>query len=144
MKEQYQYKCKKNKRRAIFFFVYIKYNGDNMSKETFKSFARNHPELAKQVLNNKVSWQKLYELYEIYGEDNSIWNDFITTNNYQTTITTFKDLFTNFKSLDLDSVQKGITNLQKTLGLLQELGVGQRTNQSLQYEPKPLFRYFED
>ena len=115
-----------------------------MSKETFKSFARNHPELAKQVLNNKVSWQKLYELYEIYGENNNIWNEFILTPNNQTTITTFKELFTNFKNIDLDSVQKGITNLQKTLGLLQDLGVGQRTNQSLQYEPKPLFRYFED
>lgn len=115
-----------------------------MSKETFKSFARNHPELAKQVLNNKVSWQKLYELYEIYGENNNIWNEFISTSNNQTTITTFKELFTNFKNIDLDSVQKGITNLQKTLGLLQDLGVGQRTNQSLQYEPKPLFRYFED
>lgn len=115
-----------------------------MSKETFKSFARNHPELAKQVLNNKVSWQKLYELYEIYGENNNIWNEFISTPNNQTTITTFKELFTNFKNIDLDSVQKGITNLQKTLGLLQDLGVGQRTNQSLQYEPKPLFRYFED
>ncbi len=115
-----------------------------MSKETFKSFARNHPELAKQVLNNKVSWQKLYELYEIYGENNNIWNEFISTTNNQTTITTFKELFNNFKNMDLDSVQKGITNLQKTLGLLQDLGVGQRTNQSLQYEPKPLFRYFED
>ena len=115
-----------------------------MSKESFILYARNHPEFASHVLNGKVSWQQLYELYEIYGEDNNIWNDFIATNNYQTTITTFKDLFTNFKSLDLDSVQKGITNLQKTLGLLQELGVGQRSNQSLQYEPKPLFRYFED
>lgn len=115
-----------------------------MSKETFKSFARNHPELAKQVLNNKVSWQKLYELYEIYGENNNIWNEFISTPNNQTNLTTFKELFTNFKNIDLDSVQKGITNLQKTLGLLQDLGVGQRTSQSLQYEPKPLFRYFED
>lgn len=115
-----------------------------MSKETFKSFARNHPELAKQVLNNKVSWQKLYELYEIYGENNNIWDEFISTTNNQTTITTFKELFNNFKNIDLDSIQKGITNLQKTLGLLQDLGVGQRTNQSLQYEPKPLFRYFED
>ena len=38
-----------------------------MSKESFKDFARLHPELATQVVNNKISWQKLYELYDIYG-----------------------------------------------------------------------------
>ena len=35
-----------------------------MSKETFKVFARSHPELATQVINNTTSWQKLYELYQ--------------------------------------------------------------------------------
>ena len=39
-----------------------------MSKDTFKSFARLHPELATTVLNGKASWQQLYELFEIYGE----------------------------------------------------------------------------
>ena len=39
-----------------------------MSKESFKTFARNNPELASSVLDNKVTWQQLYELYEIYGE----------------------------------------------------------------------------
>ena len=60
------------------FFVCrnIYYNGDNMSKETFKLFARNHPELAYQVMDGKTNWQKLYELYEIYGEDSEIWSDY--------------------------------------------------------------------
>ena len=38
-----------------------------MSKESFKDFARLHPELATQVVNNKISWQKLYELYDRMG-----------------------------------------------------------------------------
>ena len=50
-----------------------------MSKESFKIFARNHPELANQVLSDKISWQKLYELYEIYGEDGTIWNKYFET-----------------------------------------------------------------
>ena len=29
-----------------------------MSKETFKAFARNHPELATSVLKNNTTWQK--------------------------------------------------------------------------------------
>ena len=43
-----------------------------MSKESFKSFARGHTELANYVMNGKTSWQRLYELYEIYGENSSI------------------------------------------------------------------------
>ena len=47
-----------------------------MSKESFKLFAKNHPELAEKVLKDNVSWQKLYELYEIYGAESTIWNNY--------------------------------------------------------------------
>ena len=30
-----------------------------MSKETFKAFARSHPELATSVMKNNATWQKL-------------------------------------------------------------------------------------
>lgn len=115
-----------------------------MSKETFKSFARSHPELAKTVLDGKTSWQKLYELYDIYGENNPIWNDFIE-NVVPTTKSTFKDLFNTFRNIDMESVQKGVTNLQKTIGLLQDIGIGsnQKTPTN-SYEPRPLYKYFED
>ena len=115
-----------------------------MSKETFKSFAKVHPELAKSVLAGKTSWQKLYELYDIYGESNSIWNDFLETPT-QASQSTFKDLFNAFRNLDMDSVQKGVSNLQKTIGLLQDIGLGKNSATSENnYEPRPLYRYFED
>ncbi len=110
-----------------------------MSKESFKVFARSHPELATKVMNNDVSWQKLYELYEIYGEDNSIWNSYFTNET-----TSIKDIINNIKNIDLTSFQKTINNLQKTLSLIQDIGVGQLNNSSLPYEKKPLYKYFED
>lgn len=119
-----------------------------MSKETFKIFARSHPELATQVINNKTSWQKLYELYEIYGENNSVWDDYFSKNLTQLTTAnanaTFKDLFNMIKNIDLDSVQKGVNNLQKTIGLLQDIGLGNSKGISDSYEPRPLYQYFED
>ncbi len=115
-----------------------------MSKETFKSFARIHPELARSVLSGKTSWQKLYELYDIYGESNPIWQDFFDTV-VPTTQSTFKDLFNTFRNLDMESVQKGVTNLQKTIGLLQDIGFGNnKTTTQNNYEPRPLYKYFED
>ena len=55
-----------------------------MSKENFKSFARIHPELANFVNTNQTNWQKLYELYDIYGENSTVWNEYFPKN----TITT--------------------------------------------------------
>lgn len=47
------------------------------------------------------------------------------------------------RKVDLDSVQKGVTNLQKTIGLLQDIGIGSKAQQST-YEPRPLYKYFDD
>lgn len=126
-----------------------------MSKETFKLFARNHPELARQVINEKASWQKLYELYEIYGEKSNVWDDFTKSSATRAIEETtsipgpFKELFNTFKNIDLDSVQKGVTNLQKTIGMLQDIGLGGSTTSEIaqnvrEYEPRPMYRYFED
>ena len=38
-----------------------------MSKENFKNFVKNHPELASHVMNNKASWQQFMN-YMIYME----------------------------------------------------------------------------
>ena len=124
-----------------------------MSKELFKDFARKHKELATSVMQGNTTWQKLYELYDIYGEDSSIWNDYFTTTNNnitdEKTPTTFKEFFNTFKNMDMDSVQKGVTNLQKTIGLLQDLGLaslgGNKViNNTNTYQPRPLYRHFED
>lgn len=123
-----------------------------MSKETFKEFARNHPELATSVMKGDTSWQKLYELYDIYGETGDVWNNYLTRSSVVEQASTFqpstfRDFFNTFKNIDLDSVQKGVTNLQKTVGLLQDIGLGRSSNSSpstQNYEPRPMYKYFED
>ena len=121
-----------------------------MSKESFKSFARSHTELANYVMNGKTSWQKLYELYEIYGENSSIWNDYFsssvpaTVGDLSTLPNNIRDLMQNIKNIDLNSVQKGITNIQKALGLLQDIGLGNSSNHSNAYEPRPMYQHFDD
>lgn len=118
-----------------FFKKYkIKYIGDHMSKESFKTFARNNPELATTVLENKATWQQLYELYEIYGEESNIWNNYLTRKE-----TSLKDIIDTIKNLDLNTFQEGINNIQKAIGLIQSIGIGNN-----RYEPKPLYKRFED
>lgn len=117
-----------------------------MSKESFKSFARLHPELATTVLDGNATWQQLYEIYEIYGENNVIWNNYFTkstiTDNIQASTMTFKEFINTFKNIDMDSVQKGINNIQKTIGLLQDIGLNSRNNNT--YESKPIYQRFDD
>lgn len=113
-----------------------------MSKDAFKTFARSHPELAKNVMSGKTSWQKLYELYDIYGENSNVWDTYFSKP-IEVAQSSIKDMFNTIKNLDMDSVQKGVTNLQKTIGLLQELGIGSQKETS-KYEPKPIYRRFED
>lgn len=114
-----------------------------MSKDTFKAFARKNPSLANSVLTGKVSWQQLYELYEIYGENNSIWDNYLEkdsiTDSISSSATTLKEFINTFKNLDMDSVQKGINNIQKTIGLLQDLGIGKASNN----EARPIYQRFE-
>lgn len=110
-----------------------------MSKESFKIFAKNHPELADNVLKGTSSWQQLYELYEIYGEENQVWNNILDNKIVDTT--SFKEVFNTLKNLDMDSVQKGITNLQKTISLLQDIGIPKKEST---YEPRPIYKRFED
>ena len=113
-----------------------------MSKEAFKIFARNHNELADYILSGKTNWQKLYELYEIYGENSSVWDKYFKETNTNTI--TISDLITNIKNIDLDSVQKGIKSIQKTIGLLQDIGLGSQNNIEEAYEPRPMYKYFDD
>lgn len=123
-----------------------------MSKETFKAFARNHPELATSVLKNNTTWQKLYEIYEIYGESSNIWNTYITPSTAASPLrtpstsstTSFKDLFNTVKNIDLNSVQKGVENLQKTISILQDIGFTNTKSVQNLYEPRPIYKHFED
>jgi hypothetical protein len=50
-----------------------------MSKDSFKAFVSKKPELAEYVKDNTMTWQKFYEIYDIYGENEEIWNKYTTT-----------------------------------------------------------------
>ena len=91
-----------------------------MSKETFKAFVRLKPELSKQVINNKTSWQKLYEIYELYGEDSNIWNNYINSNQITNSLS---EIINNLKNIDINKLQSGIENIQNTISLIQGFSI---------------------
>lgn len=125
-----------------------------MAKEDFKKFVRSHPELIQHVNNGSMSWQRFYEMYDIYGENNSVWlkyqsqeiGDTRSVNEPKKTTatvgdTSLKDLFNMVKKIDLESVRKGAEGLQKAIALVQDFGGTKATNN---YQARPLYKHLED
>lgn len=120
-----------------------------MSKDTFKLFVNQNPSLVKYVNNNTMTWQKFYEMYELYGSDNTVWSTYLkndtatrNTNKISSAESTFKELMSVVKGINLEKVQKGIDSIQKTISLVQELGSGNSNNNT--YEQRPIYKKFED
>ena len=123
-----------------------------MSKENFKNFVRRNPNIASHVNNNEISWQKLYEMYNLYGENNNVWNNYlnpvqertiskVTPTNEQA----FKELINMVRNIDLEKVRSGIEGVQKTISLVQDLGFGNSNNRVREeYQGRPIYRHMDD
>ena len=49
-----------------------------------------------------------------------------------------------FKNIDLDTIQNGVNNLQRVLGVVQDLGEKETNKESTEYKPRPIYKHFED
>lgn len=87
-------------------------------KEDFKKFISIHPEFVEYVHKNNVSWQSLYELYDLYGEKESIWKKYMK--NDITDQINIKNLFNALKNINMDSLEENISSIQKAVGLIEE------------------------
>lgn len=120
-----------------------------MSKvEEFKTFVKKNPKLLKYVKNGESSWQKFYEIYDLYGEEESAWKDYLgvaTVATTAATATSFADIINWVKTINLDSVQQGVNNLQRVLGVVQDLSSkDDKKSTTSEYKPRPMYKHFED
>lgn len=85
-------------------------------KEDFKKFISNKPEIIDYVKNNNVSWQTLFEVYDIYGEKESVWSKYIKQDNIS-----IKNILNSLKNINMDSLEENISSIQKAVGFVEEL-----------------------
>ena len=91
-------------------------------KEEFKLFVGAHPELIKYVNNNEMTWQKFYDMYLLYGDKSEAWNDYFKKNEIKEDNTkVISDIVNAIKKVDIDSVQKNISTINKALTLISSL-----------------------
>ena len=119
-------------------------------KEEFKAFVRTKPELISYVSSGEMTWQKFYEIWSLYGNDDKIWNKYKVKeevknqgNNEGFSISSLID---SIKKVDMNQVQKGVSSMQKAIELLQGLSASKTTSQSntSSYQPRQLFKKIED
>ena len=123
-----------------------------MSKlEEFKLFVKDNPKLINYVKDNKMTWQNFYEMYDLYGKDNEVWNEYLKEEKKEdkedkkTSVTSFNDIINLAKNMDVEKVQEGITSLQKAIALFSDLFVkSDKDTTRSSYTPRPIYRSFED
>jgi hypothetical protein len=114
--------------------------------DNFKLFVKKNPSLLKYVKKNEMTWQKFYEMYDMYGENNDIWKEYIKTEKTVTNTVSglgIVDIVNWLKNIDIDKMQESINSVSRVLGVLEDLG---NTNSEIkpEYKPRPLYKHFED
>ncbi len=108
--------------------------------DNFKSFVRANPSFATYIKDGSMTWQKFYELYDMYGEDSNIWNEYKETKKNNTTLS---DIINLAKNIDMDKLQNGVNSLSKAVGLFGEL-LASKDNNSNIYKPRAIYKRFDD
>lgn len=113
-----------------------------MSKDDFKLFAKSHPELLSYIKSGEMTWQKFYEIYDIYGEDESAWKTYLSSDKFN-----FNNIKDMLKNIDTKSIQNHINTAQKAIGVVQELA-GKKDVADIvtkgPLSPRPITKIFED
>lgn len=113
-------------------------------KEEFKRFLKNNPKLINYIKSNDNSVQKLYEVYDLYGEDEKVWDEYLKEDNRNLNLNNISDIV---KNIDMNSIKGHIDTAQKALSIVQELtgkvGEGVKAIKK-PLAPKPLNKFFED
>ncbi len=121
-----------------------------MSKESFKAFVQKNPTFAGYVNRGEMTWQKFYEMYDLYGETDDVWKTYREEKSTAASSsllgdTSLKEIFNTLKRVDLETVRKGVDGLSKAVGLLQDLSTTKEgVTPPKTYERRPMYRYFED
>ena len=113
-------------------------------KDEFKEFVKKNPKLIKHIREGNKTWQEFYELYDLYGEEDEVWKDYISVASVATATAGVTDFLSWFKNIDLDTIQNGVNSLQRVLGVVQDLGKKDNSKPTEEYKPRPIYKHFED
>ena len=120
-------------------------------KDEFKEFIKSKPELVDYVKSKEYTWQDFYEVYDLYGKDESVWekyrekkSDSESDDRKNASITELTNLV---KNINIDNVQKYINNAQKAINVISELTAKKPSSnvvQTVAKTPRVINKFFGD
>lgn len=113
------------------------------SKEEFKSFVKQNPILIKYIKSGEMTWQKFYEIYDLYGSDYNAWKDYLKQEEEKKETNNRGDFVSFIKNIDMDKIEEGVNSLQRVLGVITEMALKNKTD-TPKYKPRPLYKHFDD
>ncbi len=114
-------------------------------KDEFKNFVSQNPTLIDLVASKTHTWQELYEVYDLYGNDKASWNKYLNfQRNNNTNIEGLNELTKVLKNVNLDNVQKYINTAQKALAVIESLTISPEKNITGPLSKVPINKIFED
>lgn len=110
--------------------------------QNFKSFVKENPIILNYIKSGEMTWQKFYEIYDMYGEDEKVWEPYLKKEEKTSKIIGLSDIVSYIKQTDLKSIEEGINSIQRVIGVLEDLSSNTETKN--EYKPRPLYKHFED
>ena len=98
--------------------------------EKFKKFAATKPFLKRKVDNKETTWQELFERYDIYGENDEIFQEEKETidNKERKAGDSFSSFMDMLSNIDIDKVTEGLNGMKKILSILSEVTQQENTS----------------
>lgn len=120
--------------------------------DNFKSFVKKNPLLVTYVKNKTKSWQDFYELYDLYGEDENVWKEYLVVNKSEEKEDASKNkkgsslsnIMKMAENIDANKLQDSITSIQKAIGLFGDMLIKDDKTPSKGYTPRPIYKKFDD
>ena len=115
-------------------------------RDSFKEFLKNNKSLASLVNDGTTTYQKLFETYDIYGEDTDVWSK-IKSSSKNSKINS-KSAMEYLKNIDMDKLEENVSSIEKALAFLEEI-VDSRNKKSEEKQRKKnkessIERFFDD
>lgn len=119
--------------------------------DNFKQFIKKNPQLYTYVKNKTNTWQEFYELYDLYGEDNKVWQEYqisdkkeIETKKETKKENSLSNILKMAENIDEKKLQDSITSIQKAIGLFGDMLTKDNTSSNKNYTPRPIYKKFDD
>ena len=108
----------------------------------FKQFIKDNPSLIRYIKNGEMTWQRFYEIYDMYGDEPEVWKKYFFNEEKEIEKEQTLDFISWLKKLDLDTIQEGVQNIQRVIGVIGD--ISNQKEEEKNYTPRPLYKHFDD